>query len=276
MRGWLELPGQHLQTAKTGSEFEIPILFARRSCAVLLRGEEMVRKVSRRFLSLAVLSGFLTVADSPISASEGTADLIAGLKPLASAIAGRESRFQISGEVSVPIDGSQQSITVNLTRYDEHSFDLELAHSDYAVSILRRADQTILLLPKHQTAFIARGDVDSADSMQPAGIVSRLVSGSSSLNEFAFGLNLLAAGDLDATLAGLLAAAKLEHDPAAGTWKSGDTTLTVPRPGTAVTRTGVAAGSDSSATSGNQIVKAVPLPRTLSTVIAPPDCCTIP
>ena len=164
----------------------------------------------------------LAVADQP-------KDLASALTPLASALSGRMPQFEVTGHVSVVIDGSTQPIDVRMVRYDEESFDLVLTHADYAIEIRRRADVTAMALPKHGTVFIGRGSVDAADSLKPMAIADRLISKSSSLGTVSFGLNLLAAGDIEATLRGLLATANFIHDPSKGCWKSGDATVSCPK-----------------------------------------------
>ncbi len=168
------------------------------------------------------------VAGGPLPAAERPADLVTGLKPLVAILAGSEHHFDVSGRIEVPIDGRQQSIEVSIIRYDDECFDLTLSHSDYAVAIRRRADITAMALPKHNTVFIGRGDVESSDSLRPHQIVSRLISQSSSVYPMSIGLNVLASGDLDANMKGILAAASIEHDAVAGTWRSGNTTFSFP------------------------------------------------
>ena len=185
------------------------------------------RSLKRAVLNVLVaVLGFcspgMLLADQP-------KDLASALTPLASALSGRMPQFEISGRVAMPIDGSTQPIDVRLVRYDDESFDLVLTHADYAVEIRRRADVTALAMPKHGTVFIGRGEVDASDSLKPMAIADRMISKSSSLGTMAFGLNLLAAGDIEATLRGLLANAKFIHDPAKGCWKSGDATVTCPK-----------------------------------------------
>ena len=156
-------------------------------------------------------------------------DLADALTPLASVLSGRMPQFEVTGRVSVPIDGSPQTIEVRIVRYDSKSFDLALTHADYAIEIRRRADVTAMALPKHGTVFIGRGCVDAADSLQPVAIADRMISKSSSLGTISFGLNLLAAGDIEATLRGLLASANFLHDPSKGCWKSGAATIICPK-----------------------------------------------
>ena len=176
-------------------------------------------------VALAVLAGAgprLALADQPT-------DLASALTPLASALSGRMPQFEVTGHVAVPIDGRTQPIDVRMVRYDEESFDLALTHADYAIEIRRRADVTAMALPKHGTVFIGRGSVAAADSLKPMAIADRLISKSSSLGTVSFGLNLLAAGDIEATLRSLLANANFIHDPSKGCWKSGDATVTCPK-----------------------------------------------
>ena len=176
-------------------------------------------------IAFGVLAGFvqgLAIADQP-------KDLASALTPLASALSGRMPQFEVTGQVSLPIDGSTQPIDVRMVRYDEESFDLALTHADYAIEIRRRTDVTAMALPKHGTVFIGRGAVDAADSLRPLAIADRLISKSSSLGTVTFGLNLLAAGDIEATLRGLLANANFIHDPNKGCWKSGYATVSCPK-----------------------------------------------
>lgn len=182
----------------------------------------------KRTLSCVVLA-VLPLCSQGMALADQPKDLASALAPLASALSGKMPVFEISGKVEVPIDGHSQPVDVKMVRYDDESFDLALTHAEYAVEIRRRADVTALAMPKHGTVFIGRGDVSAADSLKPVAIADRLISKSSSLGTVAFGLNLLAAGDIEATLRGLLANAKFIHDPAQGCWKSGDATVSCPK-----------------------------------------------
>ncbi|HRA88293.1 MAG TPA: hypothetical protein PK992_09490, partial [Planctomycetaceae bacterium] len=151
-------------------------------------------------LKRAVLSVFVALAfcGQGIVLADQSKDLASALTPLASALTGKTPQFEISGKVAIAIDGSTQPIDVRMVRYDDESFDLALTHAEYAVEIRRRADVTALAMPKHRTVFIGRGEVAAADSLQPKAITERLISKSSSLGTVAFGLNVLAAGDIEA------------------------------------------------------------------------------
>ncbi len=163
----------------------------------------------------------------PVFAEKPT-DLAIGLKPLASFLAGREAKFDLSGKVELPIDGHAQTIELSAIRYDDESFDLTLAHPDYAITIRRRAEITALALPKHGTVFIGRGEVDSADSLKPVAVAERLISDDSSLASVRFGLSVLAGSDVEETLRGLLSTTKVEHDVANGKWKIGNVSVSFP------------------------------------------------
>jgi len=164
----------------------------------------------------------LTVADQP-------KDLANALTPLASALSGRLPQFEVTGNVTVPIEGSTMPFDVRMVRYDDESFDFAISHPDYAIEIRRRADVTAMALPKHGNVFIGRGAVDAKDSLQPKAITDRLISKSSSLGMVTLGLNMLAAGNIESTLKGLLAAANFVHDPTKGCWNSGDATVRCPK-----------------------------------------------
>ena len=142
----------------------------------------------RLFLLFAL--GVVLHTPAPIFADKPV-DLAIGLKPLASVVAGREPKFDLSGKIRLVIDGKSQAIDVSVVRYDEESFDLVLTHPEYAVTIRRRADITALALPKHGTVFIGRGEVESDDSLKPMAITERLISQSSSLSQIQLATSLL-------------------------------------------------------------------------------------
>lgn len=165
------------------------------------------------------------------NAAEALSDFVNGVKPFVSVIAGREAKFDLSGKITVPIDGKAQGIDVSLVRYDDESFDITLTHADYAVSIRRRADITAFAVPKHNVVFIGRGDVPSEDSLSPQMISSRLISDQSKAAQAKLLLGLLSAGDVGQTLQGLLANTKISHDAATGTFTTGDASASFPANG---------------------------------------------
>lgn len=178
-----------------------------------------------RCLLLSLLTVFGTITPAYC---EKPADLVSGLKPLASILAGQEVQFDLSGKVELPIDGRSQTIDLSIIRYDDDSFDLTLAHPDYAVTIRRRAEMTALALPKHGTVFIGKGNVGTEDSLRPKAIADRLISDHSQLTQLRLGLSVLAAGDIEATLQAVLSNTQVRHDPTAGTFTAGNTVISFP------------------------------------------------
>lgn len=180
-----------------------------------------------KMLRLVLPLLFILAGAAVPALAEKPADLASGLKPLASILAGREAQFDLSGKVKVPIDGRSQTIDISMVRYDAESFDLVLSHSEYALTLRRRAEVTALALPKHGTVFVGKGEVPSEDSLSPVAIAERIVSDHSKLTQLRFGLSILAAGDVEATLRGLLTNAKVQQD-AVGTFTAGSAKISFP------------------------------------------------
>jgi hypothetical protein len=153
------------------------------------------------------------------------ADLVEAVKPFAVLVSGQEQTFALTGTVELPIDGRSQSIELRVARYGADSFDLELSHPEYAIEIQRRADTTLLLLPRHRTAFIGRGEVSADDSLSPGGLLSRMISPASELTAGTLIVNLLGTGKVEDVLRFLAAQAKLDTQLKDGAWSSGDLNL---------------------------------------------------
>ncbi len=184
----------------------------------------------RSHILLWILTAQLLVTSST-SAVERPADLVSGLKPLAAILGGHSPQFSLTGSVELPIDGQNQKIALNLVRHSASSFDLSLEHPEYAIILRRRDNVTFLALPKHGTAFVARGDVPTADSLAPEGVLQRMISPAADLGPVSLGLTLLANGNLDETLKSIASIAKLELTSATGEWKTGNTVLRFPASG---------------------------------------------
>ncbi|WP_442506685.1 C45 family autoproteolytic acyltransferase/hydolase [Novipirellula sp. SH528] len=103
------------------------------------------------------------------------------LQPLLSCLSGRSESFSVVVDIDVLIDGKVQHVDGRLVRFDDHSFDLDLIHSDYSVRIRRRPGATAFALPHHKTVFLGSGDVDVSDQLSPLGITDRLVGSGSML-----------------------------------------------------------------------------------------------
>ncbi len=187
--------------------------------------------MGRRFCQWICLCLTVIVAPAVVFAGERPADLVQAVRPFASVISGRESAFTLTGTASIPIDGRPQPVEFRLVRYDSESFDLELTHPEYAIRLSRRPESTLLVLPKHGTAFVGRGEVPESDRLSPAGLLPRLISSASSLTAGTFVVNLLSGGNLDDVLKFFAAQAKIDTQLTDGVWKSGDVQLTFPEAG---------------------------------------------
>ncbi|MFM7057302.1 MAG: C45 family autoproteolytic acyltransferase/hydrolase [Planctomycetota bacterium] len=187
--------------------------------------------MGRRFCLGICLFLPLFVVPSLVTAGERPADLVQAVRPFAAVISGRESAFTLTGTGSIPIDGRPQPVELRLVRYDSESFDLELTHPEYAIRMSRRPESTLVVLPKHRTAFAGRGEVPESDRLSPTGLLPRLISSSSALTTGTFVVNLLSGGNLDDVLRFFAAQAKVDTQLNDGVWKSGDVQLSFPESG---------------------------------------------
>jgi len=144
--------------------------------------------------------------------------LAEGLRPFLQALSGNQSQFSLTGNVTLPIDGKEQSVSIQLVRFDDEAFDLSLTHDEYAVSIRRRKETTAFALPLHNVVFIGSGQVSSAGSLKPDGIASRLLSHDSQAAVFA---SLVLHADAGAVSAALTAFAGAVFDPESNRWTAG-------------------------------------------------------
>jgi hypothetical protein len=83
-------------------------------------------------------------------------------------------------------------------------------------------------LPKHGVVFIGNGDAPDDDNLNPNAIAERLISDHSKLTQIRFGLNVLAAGDVEGTLRALLANMDVKHDDASGAFSTGNAKIAFP------------------------------------------------
>jgi len=81
-----------------------------------------------------------------------------------------------SGDFNFLIDGKKQAVKFRLIRQDHQTFQLELVHADYEVTIARNQTHTAFVLPKHKRLFLGNGGVDPLDHLQPTDLFQRLVS----------------------------------------------------------------------------------------------------
>jgi hypothetical protein len=188
----------------------------------------MEHHMYRQALTLLLVAG-LTQPLVPAANGQQANSLTDGLAPFLNALSGSASRFQLSGNIQVAIDGKPQSIEIRIARFDDTSFDLALTHADYAVEIRRRAESTAMILPLHKIAFVGQGEVSGECFLVPKGIVSRLVSPQSMAAPLGLLLGPQAIGPL-VTFGG--STLKVEHDRRSGEWiLTDDSPLRFPRPG---------------------------------------------
>lgn len=139
------------------------------------------------------------------------------LTPLFDIVAGRDSRFLLTLDLQVTIDGQPQAIQLSLTRYDDDAFDLEATHPDYALSIRRRADVTAFALPKHNVVYLGRGGVDAEDHLQPKSLLARVIGSGCQIAPY---LPVIAGSDAKSTLS--LAASLIKIERHENVWSVGD------------------------------------------------------
>jgi len=147
--------------------------------------------------------------------------LAASLQPFWQVISGPSDPVQLAMDVEVPIDGRPHTITLRLARFDAQSFDLDIRHADYSLSLRRRPAATALALPHHRVVFVGSGSIAGSDQLTPQGILGRLVSPASSAAVYVPLLTQANARAISVVLTGLLS---MKYDTAAAEWRSGDNT----------------------------------------------------
>ena len=171
----------------------------------------------RRSLFIIIL---LSLVSPTLGAGNGVVDPLAdGLRPFLEAFGGQKSQFEVSGTIRLPIDGKEQSVSVQLIHFDDEAFDLSLTHDEYAVSIRRRRDTTAFALPLHNVVFIGTGVVSPDDSLKPSEIASRLLSSGSKIAIFA---PLILQADPDAISVALKTFAGAVFDAESNHWSAGN------------------------------------------------------
>lgn len=126
------------------------------------------------------------------------------IKPWQQFLLGQRASFLLEVEAFVEIDHKLQKIQARLERFDNNSFDLELTHEKYAVRIIRRANTTAFVLPKHKIVYAGKGTTDAHDHLTPQGIMSRLISADSEVSQHYALLNSTNSNALAILFTGLL------------------------------------------------------------------------
>lgn len=190
----------------------------------------MKLRIVRCHLALSLAVWFFTASWG--SAQDAGADPFAdGWRPFLQAVAGVEP-FHLQVHAELPIDGQQQTIDVELTRYDSESFELNVTHAEYEMCLRRQADATAFALPKHQVVFLSHGEVDSVDHLTPQGIAARLVTPRTSI---VFVVSGLLQADPAPVLLLMRGALGITQDPQTRKWTTNDgETFEFPKLGQAV------------------------------------------
>ncbi len=156
------------------------------------------------------------------SAAPNVSDnFVQAFAPLLNIISGGEATFELTGEVSGPLDGKQHSLALRLARWNDEAFDLVLEHSEYAVAVYRRKDFSALALPKHRVVFIAEGAVVGPEHLELSGMPQRLLSRGSMAAVYAPMILEADATELGAIVKTLL---NLTADDEATSWTGADGT----------------------------------------------------
>lgn len=167
-------------------------------------------------LSLCCVQPVLSIAEDAAVASISLQD---GLRPFLGVLSGRQTAFQLSGDLQIRIDNTPQPIQVRLIRFDNEAFDLKLTHKDYAVEIRRREKSTALILPLHKVAYIGNGEVSDVVRLSPAGISNRLISAASDAKPMVAMVSQIQPEFLDPLLELLNKPLKAERDPTTQQWR---------------------------------------------------------
>ncbi len=152
--------------------------------------------------------------DRPVS----SVSLPDGLKPFLQMLSGKQSEFDLHGDLKIKIDGKPQPVKLRLVRFDDEAFDLELSHPEYAVQIRRRADSTALILPLHKVAYVGRGNVAESVRLSPKNISDRLISAASEVKPVVTMLSVIQPEFIDPLMELVKKPLKAERDPATQQW----------------------------------------------------------
>jgi len=174
----------------------------------LLRGVSLIAAVC--------LPNVIALAQAPESER-----LAESLQPFLRVVSGPSMPFQVSAEVRLPIDGRLQKVKLRLARFDAASFDLDVQHADYSLSLRRRRDATALALPHHRVVFVGTGDSAGSDHLAPQDILKRLVSPASRAAVY---VPLVAQSNPPAIAIVLTGLLSMKYEAAAAEWRIGDNT----------------------------------------------------
>ncbi|MEZ6055181.1 MAG: C45 family peptidase [Planctomycetaceae bacterium] len=179
-------------------------------------------------LVVCVVLGGTCVRGEERITSQGAGERLSGeLSGWVDCLTGGQERFSITGSCSPVIDGKPQEIHLRLVRFDAESFDLELTHADYALTVQRRLGATAMVLPKHRKVFLAKGearDIDPVDQLKPLGLLDRIITPNTRISQYATFLN---ATPREALAGVVTLALNLTYNVEQQAWTRGDQTTFV-------------------------------------------------
>ena len=160
------------------------------------------------------------IADPGIITADGKSKqrLAVLLEPFYRVWAGKEERFALHVDASIQIKDRPESISIDIAKFDDQSFDFVATHSDYAVGVYRRESLTAMALPKHGRAFVGNGAAGGPDTLTPLGISTRLASNASQINVL---VQMLGQGDATSLISLASNLIKIEQMDGDETWRLG-------------------------------------------------------
>ncbi len=158
---------------------------------------------------------YLQCVSMQVHADGDASRLSQQIQPWLHLLSGQMEHFTLTGSGDPIIDGKAQPIKIELIKFDEESFDLDLEHADYAVQLRRRCNGMAFCVPKHQIVYLGTGTIDSVDHLKPTGILNRLVSTGTSVR---LGTQLIAGTTADDLAGTLLSLAYLKSSEDKQAW----------------------------------------------------------
>jgi dienelactone hydrolase len=133
------------------------------------------------FVFLGTADGIATSYAQDNAKSTPGAQLGAQLDPWLSALQLRTEQFTLSGSGSLPIDNKIQKLEIKLVRHSDAHFELVLNHPEYALTLVRTAELTAVVLPKHRKVFWGEGAVDAEDHLDSKEFLKRTIKGTTQI-----------------------------------------------------------------------------------------------
>ena len=142
------------------------------------------------------------------------------LEPFYRIWSGKEDRFALRVNGNLQIKGEPQSIQIDVSKFDDQSFDFVAVHPEYAVSVHRTEQMTAMVLPKHHKVFVGTGAVEGTDTLVPLEISTRLASNASQIGPF---VQMLGQGDAASLILLASSLIKIEQIDGQESWRLGGT-----------------------------------------------------